>query len=41
MKKLTKCLRKDGLRKDKLIVYSFLKIYNIRMKAIRELKIKD
>ena len=41
MKKLTKCLRKDCLRKDKLIVYSFLKIYNIRMKTIKELKIKD
>ena len=30
MKKLTKCPRKDCLRKDKKIAYSFFKIYNIR-----------
>ena len=39
--KSEKCLRKDCYRKDKNIVYSYLKIYNIRMKTIKELKIKD
>ena len=41
MKKLIKCLRRDCLRKDKNVVYSLFKTYNIKMKTIRKLNAKD